>query len=125
VSAPAAGDERASAIGRGRWTAVLLVRLGAFVATVFLLQLSGTAAWDAHLLGVRGEVRAAEVVAVRHTSWGKADRATLAVTGEPATVRVATPRKDLEVGQTVGAVVDPRDRSVRRWPATAGRGGTC
>ncbi len=59
----------------------MLVRVSALAAALFLLQLSGSAAWDAHLLGMRGETRPATVVAVSHTSWGKADRATLGSRG--------------------------------------------
>lgn len=97
--------------GRARWVRMLLARVCAIAAAAFLLQLSVSAAWDAHVLQLRGERRAATVVEVTRTSWGKADRAVLAVAGPgpSAPARVTTPRKDLEVGAVVEAIVDPRE----------------
>jgi hypothetical protein len=88
---------------------VLLVRIGALIAAVVLLQMSGSAAWDAHVLGLRGELRSATVVELTRTSWGKADRATIAIAGAGPAVQVTTPRKDLDVGEAVEAIVDPQE----------------
>lgn len=97
--------------GRARWLAVLLVRIAALVGAALLLQMSGTAAWDAHVLDLRGEPHPATVLDVTRTRWFKPDRATLAVAGvgPSAAVQVDTPRKDLDVGDPVEAIVDPRE----------------
>jgi hypothetical protein len=94
--------------GRPRWITVLLVRIAALTAAAFVLQLSGSAAWDAHVLGVRGEHRPATVLEVTRTAWLRSDHATVDLPGpEPATV--TTPRKDLDVGDRVEVIVDPRE----------------
>jgi hypothetical protein len=90
---------------------VLLVRVTLLTAAVFVLQLSGSAAWDAHVLGMRGEHRPATVLEVTRTTWLRPDRATLAVSGVDLSTAasVTTPRKDLEAGDRVEAIVDPRE----------------
>jgi hypothetical protein len=88
---------------------VFLFRVAATAAAVVLLQMSGSAAWDAHMLGLRGELRPGTVLELTRTSWGKADRATLAIAGASSAVQVSTPRKDLDVGDAVEAIVDPQE----------------
>ncbi len=88
---------------------MLLVRVAALAAAVLLLQMSGSAAWDAHVLAERGEVRPATILELTRTSWGKADRATVAILGVGPAVRVTTPRKDLGVGDAAPVIVDPRE----------------
>jgi hypothetical protein len=88
---------------------VLLVRIAALAAAVLLLQMSGSAAWDAHVLALRGEPRPATVLELTRTSWGRADRVTLAISGVGPAVHVTTPRKDLDVGDAAPAILDPRE----------------
>ena len=108
-------------VGRVRWVAALLVRVTVLAAAALLLQMSGSAAWDAHALDVRGEPRPAVVLDLTRTSWGKADRVTLAVAGVGPSVRVTTPRKELAVGDSVEVIVDRGDPRVAAlvgdgWP---------
>jgi hypothetical protein len=104
---PSARDDA----GRARWITVLLVRVTILTAAAFILQLSGSAAWDAHVLAMRGEHRPATVLEVTRTTWFRPDRATVAVQGvdPPAAALVTTQRKDLDVGDRVDAIVDPRE----------------
>jgi hypothetical protein len=107
---PSAGDVDAPS-GRARWIAVLLIRVTLLTAAAFVLQLSGSAAWDAHVLDMRGEHRPATVLEVTRTTWLRPDRATLIVSGvDPSTApSVTTPRKDLDAGDRVEVIVDPRE----------------
>jgi hypothetical protein len=50
TSAGNAGTEASA--GRPRWIIVLVVRVATLTAAVVLLQMSGSAAWDAHVLGL-------------------------------------------------------------------------
>ena len=93
---------------RARGIAVLLVRVTLLAVSAFVLQVSGSAAWDAHVLGMRGEQRQATVLEVTRTTWFRPDRATAAVPGADP-VPVTTPRKDLDVGDRVEVIVDPRE----------------
>jgi hypothetical protein len=105
-----AGDTDATT-GRARWITVLLVRVTLLAAAAFVLQLSGSAAWDSHVLGMRGEQRPATVLEVNRTTSFRPDRAILAVSGvDPSTTAsVTTPRKDLDAGDRVEVIVDPRE----------------
>jgi hypothetical protein len=106
-----AGDAGTEASAGGAlWITVLLVRIAALAAAVLLLQMSGTAAWDAHVLDLRGELRPATVLDVTQTKWLMPYRVTLAVAGvgPSAAVQVET-RKDLDVGDRVEAIVDPQE----------------
>ncbi|MEU7814687.1 DUF3592 domain-containing protein [Pseudonocardia sp. NPDC049154] len=96
-------------VGSLRWYGVLLVRVAALVMTGVVLQTAGSAAWNDHVLGMRGEPDRGTVVAVRHTSPGRADRVEVDTARFGGTAWVTTPRKDLDVGDTVDVVVDPRD----------------
>jgi hypothetical protein len=87
------------------------VRVAALTAGVTLLYLSGSAAWDSHVLSVRGEPRRATVLPVDRTSWARADAAGVTVEGlaAPVLTSVITPRKDLQAGDVVDVIVDPED----------------
>jgi hypothetical protein len=96
-------------VGSLRWYGVLLVRVVGLVLTAAVLQSAAVAAWDDHVLGARGEPDRATVVAVRHTSPGRADKVEVVMARLGGTAWVTTPRKDLEVGDAVDVVVDPSD----------------
>lgn len=96
-------------VGGVRWYLALLVRVTALVLTAVVVHLAGVAAWDDHVLGLRGEPDRATVVAVRHTPPGRADRAEVDTERFGGTAWVTTPRKDLRTGETVDVIVDPRD----------------
>ncbi|MCE0768646.1 hypothetical protein LWC35_37995 [Pseudonocardia kujensis] len=96
-------------VGSLRWYGVLLVRVAGLVLTAAVLQTAAAAAWDDHVLGVRGQLDRATVVAVRHTAPGRADKVEVDTARFGGPVRVITPRKNLGVGEAVDVVVDPLD----------------